>query len=67
MVEVTLIDDATGDTLFIENTSLEMDGYTYRARVANSVDTVWSKKAVLSISATAFRWDEMVWDKAVWR
>ena len=61
------IDDATGDTLFIENTSLEMDRYTYRARVANSVDTVWSKKAVLSISAMAFRWDEMVWDKAVWR
>ncbi|MBN1578662.1 MAG: hypothetical protein JW913_19010 [Chitinispirillaceae bacterium] len=63
----TAIDGAMGDTLFIEKSSVDMDGYTYRARVANSVDTVWSRKALLSISAVVSRWDEMVWDRAVWR
>ncbi|MBN1306445.1 MAG: hypothetical protein JXA18_00910 [Chitinispirillaceae bacterium] len=63
----TAIDGATGDTLLIESASLDMDGYAYYARVANSVDTVWSKEALLSINALVSRWDEMVWDKAVWR
>ncbi len=60
------IDSATGDSLFINNTSTAMDGYTYRARVANSVDTIWSRQAVLSINAVIFRWDEKTWDHAVW-
>lgn len=62
----TAIKDATGDTLRIDTVSLSMDGYIYRARVTNIVDTCWSDEAVLTVIGAVARWDEIVWDNFVW-
>ncbi len=61
------IDGATGDTLTIDTVSVAMNGSIFSARVANSCDTVWSRKAQLTIIADVSRWDEMVWDQEIWR
>jgi hypothetical protein len=60
------INGATNDTLKIPNVSAAMNGCTFRVRLANSVDTLWSKPAVLTVSSMVYMWDVMLWDNALW-
>lgn len=60
------ITGATNDTLKIISPTAAMSGYTFRARLTNSVDTIWSKTVVLTVTPNVFIWDVMLWDDVLW-
>jgi hypothetical protein len=56
----------TRDTLRIDTVTTSMNGSQFRALLTNSVDSLWSSAATLTVLDNVSRFDSVQWDRSVW-